>query len=706
MKDKGVLHKQMEPFLHPKGIAVIGASSHPEKLGYGVLKNLLHPEWGFPGPVYPVNPKAREILGQRCYAHVSEVPDPVDLAVILIPAPLVPQTVEDCGKRGIKGVIVVSGGFQELGPDGEQLQQKLVRVASDYHLRIMGPNGIGIIDTTIPLNTTFVRNMPLRGRIALISQSGALCGAAIDWARPRGIGFSRIYSVGNQADLVETDFLEVLADDPETNVICLYVEEISDGVHFYHLARNVVQQKPVLFLKAGRTHAGKEAAKSHTGALAGEATAYHAACHDAGVHWCTSLQDMLEGAKALADASPLRGKRVAVVTNAGGPAALAADALAENGFELARVTTETGRRLREILPAAAQVHAVVDMLGAAGPKEYAATIQLVAQDSHVDGILVIHVPQATVDPLGIVQNIETRYSSIRHKPLLLVLPGQEGVSKALAAANRSWIPAVTFAEDGARALKHLMYRTKALEAVEPSPKRPPIVPAARTYRFPRTRVLTDWDMRPILEHYGIPLVRAAIASDAQEAARKAEIIGFPVVLKVISPDVLHKSDVGAVVVNLRSREEVLRVANRLLKINPTKRNKKPYLEIQQFIPQGIEAILGIKRDSKFGPIVMFGLGGIWVEIIQKVAFGLAPLTKTQAYSLLERSGAIKLLSGGRGRPPADIDALVDTMMKISWLAVDWPELMEMDINPLFVLQQGQGVVAVDTRAVTKQPESS
>jgi len=693
------IYEQLQPFLSPKGVAVIGASSHPSKLGYGVLKNLVHPEWGFPGPVYPVNPKAQEILGRRAYPHISQVPDPVDLAVILIPAPAVPQAVEDCGKRGIKGVVVVSGGFRELGEEGARLQAQVVTIAHRYGMRVMGPNGIGVIDTVIPLNTTFVSSMPHPGPVSIISQSGALCGAAIDWTRSRGIGFARMYSVGNQADLVETDFLQVLAEDDHTRVIALYVEEISDGRRFYEVAREVARQKPLLFLKAGRTEAGHEAAKSHTGALAGAAAAYRAACEDAGVIWCTSLQEMLETAHALAHNPVPQGQRIAVITNAGGPAALAADALAEAGLTLAHPSPESQGQLREHLPPAAQVTSVVDMLGGAGPEEYRSATAITLQDPNVDAAVVIHVPQATVNPddlVTVVGEVRREHSQI---PLVMVFPGQESVGDALVRANWEGLTAVTFPEDAARVLRHLADRRAILDRPLQEPQRPADIPPTPT--FPTAPLLTDWDLRPVLATYGIPTPKATLVQSAEEAVRAATAIGFPVALKVMSRTALHKSDVGGLALGLADERAVENAARAMVRTFAGQEGWQG-IEVQAMVEDGVEVILGVVQDAQFGPLVMFGTGGVWVEVLKDVAFAVPPLTEERARALIGKTRASVLLRGVRGRPPADEAALVDALVRLSWLAVDWDALQELDINPLFVLPQG--VVAVDVRATTQARE--
>lgn len=694
MQHNDVFSPDLVPFVRPKGVAVIGASENPTKLGYGVIRNLLHPEWGFPGPVYPVNPKRDTILGHRAYRDIGEVPDPVDLAVILIPAPAVPQAVEACGERGVRGIIVVSGGFRELGAEGERLQREIVAIARRHGMRLMGPNGIGVIDTVVPLNTTFIRAMPLPGPIAVISQSGALCGAAVDWARARGVGFSRMYSVGNQADLTETDFLQFLAADDHTRAVCLYVEEISRGRRFYEAAAAVAREKPVLFLKAGRTRAGHEAAKSHTGALAGAVAAYRAACEEAGIHWCASLQEMLEAAQALAHNPVPVGPRTAVITNAGGPAALAADALAEVGLELAHPGPEARARLRAVLPPAAQTDAVVDMLGAAGPGEYEAATEAVLSDANVDMALVLHVPQATVDPRSLVDAVARACQAGPDKPIVFCLPGEESVREARHQANRLGLPSVGFPEDAARALAHLRRRSEFLARPTGEARRPADLPARPA--FPDVALLSDWDMRPVLDAYGVPLPRAAFASSPAEAAAAAARVGFPVALKLLSADLLHKSDVGGVALNLASAEEVEAAARAMLARVGAERVQG--WEVQAMVAGGTEVIVGAVRDPQFGPLVMVGAGGIFAEVLQDVAFGLAPVDAERARRLLERTRVVHLLRGARGRPPADVDALVDVLVRLSWLAVDWEGLRELDINPLFVLPRGRGVVAVDARA--------
>jgi acetyl coenzyme A synthetase (ADP forming)-like protein len=444
----------LQPFFTPRGVAVIGASRDPSKLSYGVMRNLLDPVHGYPGPVYPVNPRAADILGLPCYPDISAVPDPVELAVLLVPAATVPSTVEACGRRGLKAAVVISGGFREIGPEGAAREREMVEIARRYGMRIMGPNGIGVIDTYTPLNTTFVKGMPQRGHIAFLSQSGALCGGIIDWALARGLGFSRFLSVGNEADVNETDVIPFLAADDISRVIALYLEDVKGGPDFVAALRAAAQRKPVLAIKTGRTAGGQAATASHTGALAGVHAAFRAACKQTGVIEVESIRELFDGALALAYQPLPAGGRIAILTNAGGPAALAADALESAGLKLARTGPETQAALRGCLHAEAQVAGPVDMLGGADHGDYRRALDAVLADPANDGVLAILVPQVLVDPVAVVDAIAAGLaaasaaasaavdgSSAPRKPLLACLMGAASLDAAFAAAHRAQIPA-------------------------------------------------------------------------------------------------------------------------------------------------------------------------------------------------------------------------------------------------------------------------
>ena len=477
----------LAPFFTPRGVAVIGASRDPGKLSFGVVRNLVDPQHGFPGPVYPVNPRADEILGRRCYPDIGSVPDPVDLAVLIIPAGAVLEAVEACGKRGIKAAVVISGGFREVGPEGAARELQMVEIAGRYGMRVMGPNGIGVIDTHTPVNTTFVPGMPAKGHIAFLSQSGALCGGIIDWIIGRGIGFSRLLSVGNEADVNETDALPFLAADDTSRVIALYLEDIKGGPAFVEALRAAAAVKPVLAIKTGRTASGQAATASHTGALAGVHAPFRAACKQTGVIELESIEAMFNGALALAYQPRLQGDRLAIVTNAGGPAALAADAMEAAGLTLARTSPQVQSAIRSFLAPDAQTAGPVDMLGGAGESEYRRALEAVLADPSNDGVLMILVPTMLNSPSGIITAADAAIKSARAasptaagKPVLACLMGETSLTEAFQVARQNEIPAYTFPEDAVGAFGVLRKRAKWEE--RPIPPAPPSLDASSPCR--------------------------------------------------------------------------------------------------------------------------------------------------------------------------------------------------------------------------------
>lgn len=700
----------LTPFFTPRGVAVIGASLDPSKLGHAVLRNLLDPASHFPGPVYPVNPKAEEILGLRCYSAISAVPDPVDLAVIIIPAPSVPVVVEACGERGIHAVIVISGGFREVGGEGVNYERQLIDIARRYQMRVMGPNGIGVIDTHTPLNTTFVRGMPAQGQIAFLSQSGALCGAVIDWIIGRGIGFSRLLSVGNEADLNETDLLPCLAEDDQTQVITLYLEDVKDGHGFVAAAREAVARKPVLAIKAGRTSGGQAATASHTGALAGAHTAFRAACRQTGVIECDTVKAMFDAATALAYQPPLTGGRIAILTNGGGPAALAADAMEPFGLTLAHTSAATQAALRTILPAAAQVAGPVDMLGSAKVQDYRLSLETLLGDGENDGVLVMLAPQALVDPAEVVQALgEVSQHHPAQKPIALCLMGEASVGDAYGAAHRLRLPPYAFPDEAVAALGALYQRARTLATERPRAAQPHgmNLAAAQTLLdsalHAGRRVMDAVAGQEILRAVGIAVPQDRLATAPDEAVEYAQRIGFPVALKLVSPDILHKTDVGGVLLSVQNeaavREGFLELRKRSSAANAAATFRG--VQIQQMVRSGQEVIVGVKRDPTFGPLVMFGMGGIYAEALADVSFRLAPLSRVDAEEMLSEVRSARLLNGLRGAPAADREALIDTLLRVSWLAHSCPAISELDINPLIVQPAGQGVCALDVRLVLR-----
>jgi acetate---CoA ligase (ADP-forming) len=714
----------LQSFFTPRGVAVIGASRDPGKLSYGVMRNLLDPVHRYPGPVYPVNPRATDVLGLPCYPDIRAVPDPVELAVLLVPAALVAGTIEACGQRGLKAAVVISGGFREIGPEGAAREREMVEIARRYGMRVMGPNGIGVIDTHTPLNTTFVKGMPARGSIAFLSQSGALCGGIIDWALARGLGFSRFLSVGNEADVNETDIIPFLAADNISRVIALYLEDVKGGPAFVAALRDAARRKPVLAIKTGRTAGGQAATASHTGALAGVHAAFRAACKQAGVIEVESIQALFDGALALAYQPLPAGGRIAILTNAGGPAALAADVLEGAGLQLARTSPETQAALRGCLHGEAQVAGPVDMLGGADHADYRQAVDAVLADPANDGILAILVPQVLVDPVAVVDALAAGLSAASvggsgapRKPLLACLMGAACLDAAFAAAHRAQIPAYTFPEDAVAAFGIL--RRRAMEDAKAAARADAAAGLPATGRAPdggraaeaqrllsgaaaagRT-TLDAAESRAVLDAFGLTTPADLLATSPDQAAEHARRIGFPVALKLASPDILHKTDVGGVILGVTdeagARQGFETILARARAAHPDARIRG--VQVQRMIAGGQEVIVGVKRDPTFGPLVMFGLGGVYVEALADVSFRLAPLTPADADEMIDEVRSARLLAGLRGARPADRAALIEAIVRIGDLAAACPQIAELDVNPLLVLPEGQGALALDARII-------
>jgi acetyl coenzyme A synthetase (ADP forming)-like protein len=698
----------LDAFFAPHGVAVIGASHDPTKLGHAIMCNLLDPKTGYPGPVYPVNPKVEEILGLRCYADISSVPDPVELAIIIIPAEVVPGAIEACGQRGIKAALIISGGFCEVGEAGAARQQVVVEIARRYRMRLMGPNGIGVIDTYTPLNTTFVPGMPARGNIAFLSQSGALCGGIIDWIIPRGIGFSRLLSVGNEADLNESDLLPCLAADKNTQVITLYLEDVKDGPRFIASLGETAAVKPVLAIKAGRTASGQIATASHTGALASAHAAFRAACRQTGAIECDTVKALFDGAMALSYQPLLAGRRIAILTNAGGPAALAADHMELTGLTLARTSADAQAALRTFLSTEAQVAGPVDMLGGATEENYRQAFVALSRDEANDGILVILVPQALVNPEAVVNALaEVTQKNAGKKPLALCLMGEASLEGAYQAAQRQRIPAYTFPDEAIGALGVLHQRAQWLATPRSRPTQPPHMNLEQAHRLLASNDSTRQGMldavvgQALLTAIGIATPPDRLAKTPNEAAAYAKQIGFPVALKLVSPDIVHKTDIGGVLLPIEN-EDAARAGFQTLMNRAQTAAAQASIQgvlVQQVVRGGHEVIVGMKRDPTFGPLVMFGMGGIYAEALADVSFRLAPLTHQDVEEMISEVRSAKLLAGLRGAPPADRGALIEALIRIGWLAESCPQISELDINPLIVLPKSQGVRAVDARIV-------
>ncbi|MEW6569395.1 MAG: acetate--CoA ligase family protein [Chloroflexota bacterium] len=691
----------LEVFFAPRGVAIVGASLNPAKLGYGVARNLVIS--GYLGQIHFVNPRGGRLFDRPIYPDLASVPDPVDLAMILIPAASVPKALEDCGARGIRAVIIGSGGFRETGAEGRQLEERCLEIARRLGMRILGPNCIGLLDTHLPLDTTFLPLPgPIAGDIAFLSHSGAICEAVIDWARGQGFGLSRLVSLGNQMDLTEADLLPATAADPHTRVVAMYLEGVGDGRSFIEQASQVTRHKPVVAIKVGRSRSGREAVASHTGALAGRDAAFAAAFRKAGVIRAETTEEVFDWARALAWCPLPGGRQVAVLTNAGGPGAIAADALEANGLERAPLSEATRRQLQEFLPPAASLRNPVDMLAGAGPTEYAAALGWLLADETVDAVMVILVPPPMTTAAEVAGAVIPLIRSAV-KPVVMVLMGEDLITHAARLLRQARIPDYRFPERAASALRILADRAQQQEAVATAPGTIAGIRAQEARSRLEKAHLGDSGLvdpetaAAVLACYGIRVPPATTATTEAEAAEAAARIGWPVVAKLVSRDRSHKSDIGGVVVGLRSQDEVRQAYRQIATRAEAASAIVDGVLVQTMADEGQEVVVGVVRDEQFGPLVMFGTGGIEVEASRDVAFGLAPLTRREAEELLEETWAGRRLRGYRSTPPADREAALQAVLRLGQLAVDFPEILEAEINPLRVLPEGRGALALDVR---------
>ena len=693
----------IDQLLAPRGVAVVGASQNPTKLGYGVARNLVVS--GYKGSIHFVNPNGGSLFNLPMYRDLASVPDPVDLAMIIIPAAAVPGALEACGRRGIHSAIIGSGGFRETGPDGLALEQRCLEIAQAHEIRLLGPNCIGYLDTHLPIDTTFLPLPgPIQGDIAFLSHSGAICEAVIDWARGQGFGLSRLISLGNQLDLTEAELLPTIVDDRNTQVVAMYLEGVRDGARFVEQASLATQRKPVLAIKVGRSEQGRAAVASHTGAMAGRDVAYDAAFRKAGVIRGESTEEVFDWARALAWCRLPKGPRTAVLTNAGGPGAIAADALDAVGLQLATLSEATRSALRAFLPEAASVRNPVDMLAAAGPFEYANGLTALLADEGVDSVMVIMAPPPMTTAAGIGGAIIPLIRSAA-KPVVVSLMGEEMIASAARLFRQARVPDYRFPERAASALRVLVRRTEQLQAPRDEPETLQGTNPASARKALGAHAASDHGFlegqqaAQVLAAYGIPVPETVLATTAEQAEAASMRLGGSIALKVASPDIVHKSDAGGVLLDVAPGEAVRRGFESIVQ---AARKADPMAEVQGVLvqpmaPRGQDVIVGVVRDSQFGPLVMFGSGGVEVEGLQDVAFALAPLSRREAEALIEATWAGRKLSGFRNLPPADRRAVVDVIQRMGQLMLDLPEIAEVEINPLRVLPDGQGALALDAR---------
>jgi acetyl coenzyme A synthetase (ADP forming)-like protein len=690
----------LEGLLTPQSIAVVGASRTPGKVGHEILANLI--EGGFGGEIVPINPTVKEVLGRRCYPTLTAYGKPIDMAIIAIPTALVKESVAETIRVGVKAIIIITAGFKEVGAAGAELEKEIAAMCIQADVRLLGPNCLGSINAHHKMNASFAKRMPLPGSISFISQSGALCSAILDWAAGRRIGLSHLFSIGNKADVSEIDLLTACAEDPHTRVIVGYLESIASGKTFMKAAEAAAARKPVIIFKSGVTQAGVKAASSHTGSLAGADIAYGAAFLRAGVIRAETFEAMFDYSTAFAMQPLPHGNRVAIVTNAGGPGIMAADAVEQSGMKVCALTPALADALKAQLPPAASVGNPIDVLGDADAARYALAVNMAQHDSAVDAILLILTPQAMTKPVEIAQAVAACAKG--KKPLLATFMGGQDVEAGRAVLLAAGVPDYTSPERAVDALKAMCAYSAWL-------RRPPRVvthfPVNRRrteriiHRHLRSRQLQMGEAyaKAILRAYDFNVPPGAVAATAEEAIEVAERIGYPVAMKIASPDIIHKSDLGGVKLNLDSRD-TLRDAFDLMMLRIKQKVPKARIEgvyLEKMCKRGREVILGMTRDPQFGPMLMFGLGGIFVEVMKDVTFHIAPITEKEALQMLESTRSYSLLRGVRGQASVDVGAIATGLQRISQLVTDFPQIMEMDINPFIIGEIGTESVAADAR---------
>ncbi len=704
----------LDRIFRPRSVAVIGATERAGSVGRTLLWNLIRSPFG--GTVFAVNPQRRSVLGLKSYPDIASVPETVDLAAIATPAAAVPQVIRECIAAGVKGAIIVSAGFKEIGAAGVALEQEILASARLGGMRIIGPNCLGVMNPVLGLNATFAGAIARPGNVAFISQSGALCTSILDWSLGENVGFSAFVSIGSMLDVGWGDLIQYLGDDPQTHSIVLYMESMGDARSFLSAARYVALDKPIVVLKVGRTAAAAQAATSHTGALTGSDDVFNAAFRRCGALRVHTISDLFDMAEILAKQPRPQGNRLSIVTNAGGPGAIATDALISGGGALAELAPETMQKLDEFLPAEWSHHNPIDILGDAGSDRYAKTLEVVAPDRHSDGLLVILTPQAMTDPTQTAEKLKA-YSQLK-KPLLTSWMGGAGVLAATEILNQANIPTFPYPDTAVRLFNYMWRYSYNLRAIYETPALSPdpeigisgrsaaanILTSARKGdslrdSFASRTLLTEYESKQLLAAYGIPTVATEIALTPAEAVEIAARLGYPVVLKLHSETITHKTDVGGVQLNLCNPSAVIcafeAIAERVRAIDPAAflgATVQPMVHLE-----GYEIILGSSIDPQFGPVMLFGSGGQLVEVFQDRSLALPPLNTTLARRMMEQTRIYQALQGVRGRKPIDLEKLEQLLVRFSQLIVEQPQICEIDINPLLV--SPEGAIALDARVV-------
>ena len=686
----------LDKIFNPKSVAIIGASDEEGSVGYAIVKNFT--QLGYAGKVYFVNIRKPEILGVKTYPTVGQIPEPVDLAMIATPAKTVPDVLEQCGKAGVKGAIIVSAGFKETGAEGKELEAKILEIKKKYGIRIIGPNCIGIIRPKINLNATFVDKMPKPGKIAFLSQSGALGSAILDWAIHENIGFSNFVSVGSMIDVDFGDLIDYFGTDPQTKSILMYVEGITEARKFMSAARHFARTKPIIVVKAGKFTESAKAVASHTGSLSGEDAIYDAAFKRAGIVRVEEIGDLFNAAEVLGTQPLPRGPNLAVITNAGGPGVMATDALIAKGGKLAKLSQKTFDVLNGVLPSFWSRGNPIDVLGDAQADRYKTAVEACLNDENIDGILIIFTQQAVGDPIAITKAIVelVKSKAYQNKTILTSFMGYNSVQEANSILNANNIPTYSTPEQAIKTYMQmyhyqrnveLIYETPEELPVDAAPPKRPIMSILRNAAVEGRELLTEDEAKKLLKYYNFPVVPTEVATTADEAVAFARQMGYPVVLKILSPQIVHKTEAGGVILDLNSATEVRQAFDTVMQ------RAKAYdpnaniigVTVQPMIKKkGVEVIIGGKTDPLFGPVILFGMGGVGVELFKDYSIGLPPLNTTLARRMMEETKVYQLLKGYRNVPPANLKLLDETMLMFSQLLMDFPQIKEIDINPLLI----------------------
>jgi len=696
----------LDKIFNPKRIAVIGASNKEGSVGFRLLKNLIGV--GFRGFVYPVNPFSPSVQGITAYPSVKKIPWQIDLAIIATPAHIVPQIVEECGEFGITGIIIVSSGFSETGPRGKALEEEIMKLKNTYNMRIIGPNCLGIMRPSLRLNASFANKMAKPGKVAFISQSGALCASVLDWAAQANVGFSYFASVGSMMDVDFADLIDYFGVDPETRSIVLFIEAIKDARKFMSAARRFAGTKPIIVIKAGRSPEGMRAAASHTGAVTGEDAIYDAAFRRVGIIRVEEIADLFSCSEILATQPRTRGPNLAIITNAGGPGVMATDFLVSRGGKLASLSDETIRALDEVLPSYWSRSNPIDICDNATVERFRSVLEICFKDPNIDGFLIIYTPIGAASPVETAKTL-LEISKNTDKPILTSWLGEEDVREARDILRGNGIPTYPTPEQATSTFMYIYQYARNLELLYETPEELPISLSADKHCLQEVlervakderEILTEPESKEFLEAYGIPVTKTYIAKTAKEAVSIASKVGYPVLMKVLSPQIAHKTDFGGFALEVTSESEVERsledLINQVNKRDPS--TKIEGVTVQPVIKKdGYELILRAKRDPLFGSVIVFGTGGIGVEVFNNISVGFPPLNQTLARRMMEQTKAYKLLSGYGNRRPANIRLLEEILVRFSQLIIDFPQIKEIDINPLVIDEND--AVALNARII-------